>query len=94
LWRSLRDCEPDLRAGRDSEYRSARRGSADRRLVDSDRRSCVAILEARLAFTTPGNAIVPLFLAVLGGTLAMIGPGTWSVDAWMFGRRHIVPPDL
>jgi len=34
----------------------------------------VAILEARLAFMTPGNAIIPLFLAVLGGTLAMIGP--------------------
>jgi len=26
--------------------------------------------------------------------LAMIGPGTWSVDAWIFGRKRIVPPDL
>ena len=54
----------------------------------------VAILEASLAFLSPAHAILPLFLAVLGATLAMIGPGTWSIDAWVFGRKHIVPPDL
>jgi uncharacterized membrane protein YphA (DoxX/SURF4 family) len=54
----------------------------------------VAVVEARIAFTTPSNANVPVILALLGATLAMIGPGTWSVDAWVFGRKHIVPPDL
>ena len=54
----------------------------------------VALLEASLAFTSPTRATQPLFLAVLGATLAMIGPGTWSVDAWIFGRKRIVPPDL
>jgi putative oxidoreductase len=54
----------------------------------------VAILEASLAFMPPANATIPLFLAVLGASLAMIGPGTWSIDAWVFGRRRIVPPDL
>ena len=54
----------------------------------------VAIVEAILALTSPANATLPIFLAVLGATLAMIGPGTWSVDAWVFGRRRIVPPDL
>jgi putative oxidoreductase len=54
----------------------------------------VAILEASLALSSPANATLPLFLAVLGATLAMIGPGTWSVDAWVFGRKRIVPPDL
>jgi putative oxidoreductase len=55
----------------------------------------VGILEASLAFMSPpANAALPLFVAVLGATLAMIGPGTWSVDAWVFGRKRIVPPDL
>ncbi|MBV8867020.1 MAG: hypothetical protein JO210_16610 [Acidobacteriaceae bacterium] len=26
---------------------------------------------------------------LLGGTIAMIGPGAWSVDARLFGRKHI-----
>jgi putative oxidoreductase len=54
----------------------------------------VAILEASLAFLSPANAALPVFLAVLGATLAMIGPGTWSLDAWVFGRKRIIPPDL
>jgi len=54
----------------------------------------VAILEASLALMSPANATVPLFLAVLGATLAMIGPGTWSIDAWLFGRKRIVQLDL
>ena len=56
--------------------------------------SVIAILEASLAFLSPANTTLPLFLAVLGATLAMIGPGTWSMDAWIFGRKRIVPPDL
>jgi len=54
----------------------------------------VAILEVCLAFTSPANPTFALFLAVLGATLAMIGPGTWSIDAWVFGRKRIIPPDL
>lgn len=54
----------------------------------------VALVEARVAFTSTGNASISVVLATLGATLAMIGPGTWSVDAWMFGRKHIVPPDF
>jgi putative oxidoreductase len=30
-----------------------------------------------------------LTLAVFGGTLAMIGPGAWSLDARLFGRKLI-----
>jgi putative oxidoreductase len=54
----------------------------------------VAVLEARLALMSPAHAATPLFLGVLGATLAMIGPGTWSIDAWVFGRKHIMPPDF
>ena len=54
----------------------------------------VALVEARIAFLPHGQPVIPLILELLGLTLAMIGPGSWSVDSWMFGRKHIVPPDL
>ena len=54
----------------------------------------VAVVEARVAFLPHGQLAIPLILALLGLTLAMIGPGAWSVDAWMFGRKHIVPSDV
>jgi hypothetical protein len=33
-------------------------------------------------------------LAVLGLTLALIGPGQWSIDARLYGRKHYVSPEL
>jgi putative oxidoreductase len=54
----------------------------------------VAIMGAWTAFSLPASAAVPAVLAVLGASLAMIGPGAWSLDAWLFGRKHIEPPDL
>jgi putative oxidoreductase len=35
------------------------------------------------------NIWMSLTLAVLSGTLAMIGPGAWSIDARLFGRKYI-----
>ncbi len=35
------------------------------------------------------NIWMSLSLAILGGTLAMIGPGAWSADARLFGRKLI-----
>lgn len=35
------------------------------------------------------NIWMSLSLAVFGGTLSMIGPGAWSVDARLFGRKLI-----
>jgi uncharacterized membrane protein YphA (DoxX/SURF4 family) len=51
----------------------------------------VAILEAWIAVSNPGNPWMPLMLAVLGASLAMIGPGAWSLDARLFGRKKINP---
>lgn len=35
----------------------------------------------------------PILLATLGASLALIGPGAWSIDARIFGRKQIsVPP--
>ena len=42
-----------------------------------------------LSSTDTGLSVV---LGVLGLTLAMIGPGAWSVDALLYGRKHIAFP--
>jgi uncharacterized membrane protein YphA (DoxX/SURF4 family) len=40
-----------------------------------------------------GDPRIPAILAALGAALAMIGPGAWSVDASLFGRKHINFPE-
>jgi uncharacterized membrane protein YphA (DoxX/SURF4 family) len=50
--------------------------------------------EAWVAFSSPAHAGISTALAVLGVTLALIGPGEWSVDARLYGRKHYVPPEL
>jgi putative oxidoreductase len=40
-------------------------------------------------FLSGGDPWMSLLLATLGATLAMIGPGAWSIDARLFGRRQI-----
>ena len=37
----------------------------------------------------PGGAGIHLFLAVLSASVAMLGPGAWSIDARLFGRRRV-----
>jgi uncharacterized membrane protein YphA (DoxX/SURF4 family) len=49
----------------------------------------VAIVEVWIVFAVAGNSSVPLMVATIGAALAMIGPGAWSVDARLFGRKHI-----
>ena len=49
----------------------------------------VAIVEVWIAFSRPGDTWIPIMLAALGAALAMVGPGAWSVDARLFGRKHI-----
>jgi uncharacterized membrane protein YphA (DoxX/SURF4 family) len=49
----------------------------------------VAIVEAWIAFSHLGDPSIPIILATLGASLAMIGPGAWSIDARLFGRKHI-----
>lgn len=54
----------------------------------------VAIVEVWIAFSRPGDPWIPMMLAALGAALAMVGPGAWSVDARLFGRKHIDIPEL
>jgi uncharacterized membrane protein YphA (DoxX/SURF4 family) len=49
----------------------------------------VAGVEVWIAFSGAGDPWKALILATLGATLAMIGPGAWSIDARLFGRKHI-----
>jgi putative oxidoreductase len=53
----------------------------------------IAVAEFGLAFSHPTNPWTYVHLGVLGAALAMLGPGGWSVDARLFGRKHIqIPP--
>jgi uncharacterized membrane protein YphA (DoxX/SURF4 family) len=49
----------------------------------------VAVVELWTIFVVAGDLSVPLMLATIGAALAMIGPGAWSLDARLFGRKHI-----
>lgn len=48
----------------------------------------VALIELFVVFLHTAHPGIHLTLATLGATLAMIGPGAWSIDARLFGRKH------
>jgi len=48
-----------------------------------------AVIEAWFFFSGGNGANAHLLLAALGVSLAMLGPGAWSVDARLFGRKRI-----
>jgi putative oxidoreductase len=47
----------------------------------------IAVVEIWVAYSS-ASAGTHIMLATLGATLAMIGPGAWSIDARLFGRKH------
>jgi uncharacterized membrane protein YphA (DoxX/SURF4 family) len=51
------------------------------------------ILEVWMACTQPEVQSTSLVLATLVVSLAMIGPGAWSVDARLYGRKQMLPPE-
>jgi putative oxidoreductase len=57
-----------------------------------------AIVEAWIAcsryFSHSGDPWIAVVQAVLGAVLAMVGPGAWSLDARLFGRKRIDMPEL
>ena len=57
-----------------------------------------AIVKVSIAFSPyfshSGDPWIPIIQAVLGAVLAMIGPGAWSVDARLYGRKRIEIPEL
>lgn len=49
----------------------------------------VAAIELWVILAGGSDIWMSLMLATFGGTLAMIGPGAWSIDARLFGRKHL-----
>ena len=52
----------------------------------------MAIAELCLAFSHSTDPWTHILLATLGAALAMLGPGAWSLDARLFGRKRIHIP--
>jgi uncharacterized membrane protein YphA (DoxX/SURF4 family) len=56
-----------------------------------------AVVKVWIAFSQysshSGDPWIPIVQAVLSAALAMIGPGAWSIDARLFGRKHITFPE-
>jgi putative oxidoreductase len=51
-----------------------------------------ACIELSNAITQPGDPWVFILLATFGVTLALLGPGAWSLDARLFGWKRIDIP--
>jgi hypothetical protein len=49
----------------------------------------IAVIEVWVTITQPRDPWISIALATLGATAAMIGPGAWSLDARLFGRKHV-----
>src|SRR5271169_7031 len=54
----------------------------------------LAIAEVWIAFSYPGDPWIPIMVAALGASLAMVGPGIWSIDARLFSRKQEHTPGL
>jgi uncharacterized membrane protein YphA (DoxX/SURF4 family) len=53
-----------------------------------------AVCELWIIFSGSGHhPSMSIALATFGATLAMIGPGAWSIDARLFGRKHFEIPE-
>ena len=51
--------------------------------------SLQALLQALLAFTGTAFEWTHLIHALIGLSLVMLGPGYWSIDARLYGRKRI-----
>lgn len=51
----------------------------------------VALLETWQIMAIAGDRWFALLLGTIGASLAMLGPGLWSVDARLFGWKRVEP---
>ncbi len=49
----------------------------------------MAVTELCLVFSKVGDSPMHSVLAVVGVAIAMLGPGAWSLDARLFGRKRV-----
>jgi uncharacterized membrane protein YphA (DoxX/SURF4 family) len=52
----------------------------------------IATVEVWIFLARSGNSLTAILLAGLGTAVAMIGPGLWSIDARLYGRKHLQDP--
>ncbi len=54
----------------------------------------IAVAQLWILFSQPFSQhqypFAHILLAVLGAALAMLGPGAWSIDARLFGRKRVI----
>jgi uncharacterized membrane protein YphA (DoxX/SURF4 family) len=48
-----------------------------------------AAIELLIAFSPVGGDATHILLAILSFSLALLGPGAWSIDGHIFGRKRI-----
>jgi uncharacterized membrane protein YphA (DoxX/SURF4 family) len=57
----------------------------------------IAVDELWIAFSLyssqPDRRLIHIFMAVLNAGVAMLGPGAWSIDARLFGRKRFKMAD-
>jgi uncharacterized membrane protein YphA (DoxX/SURF4 family) len=51
------------------------------------------ILEVFIGLSHPASHSLALIVAIVSISLAMIGPGAFSIDARLYGRKQLLPPD-
>ena len=51
--------------------------------------SVAAVIELLIAFSQSGGGATHVLLVILSVSLALLGPGAWSIDAQIFGRKRI-----
>lgn len=52
----------------------------------------VALIAIGQIFMRAGDPWTALLLGTIGGALAMLGPGLWSIDARLFGWKRVEAP--
>jgi putative oxidoreductase len=52
--------------------------------------SAVSVVALWSAFSEHGDFWAQILLATMAAALAMLGPGAWSVDARLFGRKRLI----
>ena len=52
----------------------------------------VAIVGVWVYFACSAHSLTAIIVAILGATVSMIGPGIWSIDARLYGRKHLQDP--
>ena len=52
----------------------------------------ISIVGVWIFFLCSAHSLTAIIVAVLGASAAMIGPGMWSIDARLYGRKHLENP--